>query len=199
MYAPNLPAWASQSAVASKVSLIKHPHFAEMIFLSSPPVTLNGIFGHTKQMQPLDPHAAAPPWQLSRGDRTRPLLVYVNKWKQRIDTSFPMVERDVMDWLDHLPKRDRPCNIHHLLGTCSGGPCLRGYSHMRITQREIEAITVRSRFTKCPDGSMCRDPRCLLGHHCAFDLDKRPYNFRGECRFISNHAINRTITHVLRN
>lgn len=67
-----------------------------------------------------------------------------------------------------LLKSRKLCNEHHILGNCRYRGCL--FKHgTRISGGSLQALRHVARLSSCPQGLLCSEPNCILGHRCTRD------------------------------
>ncbi|KAF2464465.1 uncharacterized protein BDR25DRAFT_319202 [Lindgomyces ingoldianus] len=83
---------------------------------------------------------------------------------QRIDVDLNCSSADMK-----AMKAKKYCNEYHILGRCKYNNlrkgCLFGHG-IRVKGKELEALRAAARLSACPNGVVCKDTECILGHRC---------------------------------
>lgn len=99
-----------------------------------------------------------------------PHTILVDAGDRRIDVELQLSPEAVKSW-NHKTKVAgvKYCRMYQLFGGCKGG-C--GYSHGPLSADEKLVYRSRLRREVCHVGVLCRDPKCLYGHHCSCKQNK---------------------------
>lgn len=94
-------------------------------------------------------------------------LIAVNKNGDRIDSYFPMPQRDIWEAYTRRARQHKICNKYHLGGECGDMSC--EYDHSDVDAGILHVMFYILRQTPCPRSGKCRSIKCYTGHHCQRD------------------------------
>ncbi|KAL4874918.1 hypothetical protein BJY04DRAFT_211679 [Aspergillus karnatakaensis] len=91
-------------------------------------------------------------------------LISVNKNGERIDAYVPTPLQDSWDKYAQRSKPRRPCNNHHLAGSCDNESC--EFDHTSVDSQSLSVMKYILRQRVCTTGARCRLLMCFYGHRC---------------------------------
>ena len=94
-------------------------------------------------------------------------MIGLNKDSHRLDVYIPPPTPD--EWFTYNARfhKQKPCNAHHLSGTCTNFNCPFDHHPLEVgTQHCLEYVL---KCKQCPRKGACRDKDCFQGHICQKD------------------------------
>lgn len=87
------------------------------------------------------------------------------------------------------------CNSYHLAGKCKSGEYCEYVHGEPLSPGEKLVLKHKARSLPCPANYTCRNPDCILGHHCMFGTAC----LRANCRFYDSHGMDMVSVQLLAN